>query len=1566
MKNFRKIITVLLACSMLVSSVNINVFADDFYMQELNTVEEDSSVRVNDTSSDEVKAVGDNVIGNLLADEINNSQEHIYGASGAENEYKVTDLTVDRKNVKVKYFAASDACIIVGVYDDEGLEFYDSKTVGVKAENSEVTVVFDKELPDHFLLKAFIVEESTMAPLSDVFECNTYTELMQEFYAKKTSDFPEKDVVNLDSNDDSNFIVFNDDIKLFTYNPKTGANKVVVGTPSNTNAKSGVAKSVSVENSASDDEDVLSVSDDEDVLGVSDEVLNQDEEILGSIVGDAIYDGLLTVVDAEAELLNSKTGDLVCISQDGEAFLFEIGKVKSKNKTSISFEPKKVSFEQVFDFVDIDTTKIETKAGNVSTGLEGTWGAVVDFENKGASGNASLTNTLRFDLAELAEKYDQDDFGITDGNVNIKNSISGDLTVKSKVEFKFAYAKASSWFDESVKSVRLTVDNDIEAHVNFTSAISFELPLGSYPIYPIPCVGIVIEPSVILEAEMTVDVTVTQSSRIGFEVNNDGYTDLSNNDSPHVSKFSAEGRLYVGLRTTLKIGITVPLGTTSAEVLTINVSGELGIEGKVKLYINGISDEQKCCCKSCLDGDISIVAKVSVSLGVFTIPVDLATPDPVKLKVLDFYNCLDTDCIEPKFEFKECPHRKYVLKFHVKDEKGKSLQGASVKGGVDSKKIETKTTDEAGNVEFEVRVLEGSGEVTFKAAVSKTGYGSANVEVAADGDKEAEVVLEENPITLKLTFKEKGSGKVIAGLEISGTCNTGATSGTVNIEGETDSKGVFTTNVKKGYVVLTGESAAYEKYTFDEDVQANVTRTVNLERVAPDYSWMLHYSIGSNGHIYSYDPVPGGNLNLPTYDGYSGAASIAESHGGHLVTITDGAENEIVTNLAVNHSNLVSAKPFYYLGAQYDGQWKWVTGEAFGYDDAPWAGNANLNPPSNYDLSLAVANDNSAWWFPRAKNDQGNLLKGSYKSFVLIEWDEYSRVKPAEILPLLDPKKLYEGDRSCVTTAGSESINSTSMSDSELSGEFVLTCDNQSTYVADVENILSSIAQPTYKLYKNEDTGLCTIEASGAEPSQIYNIYGVERDADLSFTCDINFNYVNQIKTCTDGTFEINFIPKQLEKEIIYLFVPKSAVGTSVAEDEKLINPEEPAETGSTDVENGDEPAQDPSNTHEGVVNDKSGFWVSHIEDQIYINKVLKPKPNVYYGRTKLVEGVDYSLSYKNTKNVSISSNALNKQPAVIVTGRGNFKDKKTVYFAIKQGNKKETEAALAKYNDELKEAKVKITLNKENVVIKADELKNGVTIAKGGAKFEPVIYYKNGTRQIRLYKGKDYTIKFSNNTKAVSDNALYQALTKKPTVTITGKGKYRGSVKETYVIKHQDIGNLILAVSGGSGTSPNNYVTKAWVYDLDGKLLTAGTDYEKAIEYVSVDKPNAVLNPNAPKNEKYTAVRGEKIRVSIKGKGNYVGTISKEYLISDRRFNSTGFNSVSKEFINANVKVSEAEIMEKWKKNSKLPTPKFSIDESSYMNNVNKGTAMVVISGKDSYSGDLVYKFKIMPRSIK
>lgn len=164
------------------------------------------------------------------------------------------------------------------------------------------------------------------------------------------------------------------------------------------------------------------------------------------------------------------------------------------------------------------------------------------------------------------------------------------------------------------------------------------------------------------------------------------------------------------------------------------------------------------------------------------------------------------------------------------------------------------------------------------------------------------------------------------------------------------------------------------------------------------------------------------------------------------------------------------------------------------------------------------------------------------------------------------------------------------------------------------------------------------------------------------------------------------------------------------------------------------------------------GFYVLPIGDQIYTGSAIKPRLQVYDGTInaegellsaqdkecfKLVEGRDYTLSYKNNKNVNLDGKPV---PTITVKGKGNYTGTQQVTFHI------------------IPKALTDTDITADDIIVAY----NGRVI-----KSAPAVY-RNGKKLIR---NTDYTV-----TYPLAEKGAYQTAGIHP-VVITGKGGYAGKI---------------------------------------------------------------------------------------------------------------------------------------------------------------------------------------------
>lgn len=242
------------------------------------------------------------------------------------------------------------------------------------------------------------------------------------------------------------------------------------------------------------------------------------------------------------------------------------------------------------------------------------------------------------------------------------------------------------------------------------------------------------------------------------------------------------------------------------------------------------------------------------------------------------------------------------------------------------------------------------------------------------------------------------------------------------------------------------------------------------------------------------------------------------------------------------------------------------------------------------------------------------------------------------------------------------------------------------------------------------------------------------------------------------------------------------------------------------------------------------------------------------------------------------------------------------------------------------------------------------------------------------LVFGKDYKVSYSGNKKVCTNN--------KAKCTISFIGNYKGSkaiVRKFNITPAviDDVDQISGAVSVAVGDKA--YTGKRGPYKsvpyvtVDGALLKA-SDY-KASYYKDPAGKQEINGKTAETSIELTDEEQQTVYVKIEGKGNYVGTLTAQYKVckpaegvidlAKTRVTFVGGNK--KEYTGEDIKP-EIEVMYKsgkeWKKVDANDIGTYV--KVTYINNVNKGKATVMINGSgDKYSGSKTAVFSITPKNM-
>ena len=301
--------------------------------------------------------------------------------------------------------------------------------------------------------------------------------------------------------------------------------------------------------------------------------------------------------------------------------------------------------------------------------------------------------------------------------------------------------------------------------------------------------------------------------------------------------------------------------------------------------------------------------------------------------------------------------------------------------------------------------------------------------------------------------------------------------------------------------------------------------------------------------------------------------------------------------------------------------------------------------------------------------------------------------------------------------------------------------------------------------------------------------------------------------------------------------------------------------------------------------------------------------------KTELKKDIDYTVSYANNIHAG--------KATLILKGTGEYAGTKKVNFTIKR-----TPIALTD----------SMITNKSNI--------NTISIQKNGATPKPALKFNNNT----LVEGRDYVLSYKNNKTTGTGIAV-----------IKGKGSYTGSLEIHFKITSKALTNSDISIRVPNVPytgKPNKYQSIPVLIDSDGGVLTKNKDY--IIEAYQAGEKTLDKGSNPEE--------GTTITVTIKGIGNYTGTVKANYTLAGISFSKAAIKVAGKSYIGKPVTIEEADIISATIKTGKTKTPlKFGKDFeiAAYSNNLKKGTATVTFRGIGIYAGEKTVKFKITPTAI-
>ena len=544
MKKIRSGLAVFLMAAMLFSLMPVNVFAAGSSESSGNTTQENTGTVEADVTSDNLTVSGNNSFGNLLAKRLNSSGS---AASGSVDGYSVKSLEMTGKTAKVAYKAAGECTLVVAVYTDDGLKMLASgkKTVAAGEDTAEVAVTIDT-MPRYYLVKAFLVDPINQYSLCSAYICELYTQPIQEVKNSTVEDYQDREILNLDSRNDTNFAVYGDEVMI-------------------------------VDSSTQGNTYLASASDPDK--------------------------GKYVFVNADSSFASMKAGDTFSYDKDGTLI---IGKVKTitvtakadGTKTVTIQEDSNIEMSDVFDYVKIENNnKIDSYEMDDSVADEG----VTDIVSKSVSPSykdLDVTVEGEKDVVDIQKHIEKKkEFEGSSSHTSSEGNVEFTADLSLKISFKVtAYASFENCY------VDMSVNTNAELHAKLTGSYSLSVTL---PAVSAKLAGGAVKlgfvPTLKFGADGEITVDASFSYKIGFNCSTQNGLVKTGDDSP-VTTFEAKAKceLYFGIEFSPSVTfIEAGVSKTKHYLAKLTVPIEVGLKASGEMIL-----PPDHVCKICIAGKL--------------------------------------------------------------------------------------------------------------------------------------------------------------------------------------------------------------------------------------------------------------------------------------------------------------------------------------------------------------------------------------------------------------------------------------------------------------------------------------------------------------------------------------------------------------------------------------------------------------------------------------------------------------------------------------------------------------------------------------------------------------------------------------------------------------------------------------------------------------------------------------------------------------------------------------------------------------------------------------------------
>ncbi|WP_037271550.1 leucine-rich repeat domain-containing protein, partial [Ruminococcus flavefaciens] len=505
--------------------------------------------------------------------------------------------------------------------------------------NSELKADASK-LPQYYLVKAQLFD-SLNRPVGKSYTLSRYTKEFQEILATDINDFEQEQVVNLDEDETTNFLVLNEDTV-----------KAESSEEQNTLVSANYDNNVFVFENA--DESITSLEngeylyiqpDEDNIIAVNVEKIEKDGDTV-TVSGNDDIEDMFDFIKIESEGNISKAQIDTSAADDGVSFpnVDENGDVIVDDDGTFDFEYVEPQHDINFEFSSSKTISLD--------------------------GSALINNKD----SESDDPRPNDPYEDTEVSTNVK--LSGSITFS--VNFNFYKTLSTTKIECVIKitpsisfsggfSIYNYTDKDSLPSVRSLAAKIAEIIIPT----SIPLADLVISPRIFFELSGKINLSLKWVNIIGFAYNDGVFTDKTElfNEKNIKAGFSLEGELYTGLE--LQIYAEVINKKTASFGLDIKaglrVKAEADLSGLIKsnkpqdnVIISVDKGDSYHACSFCVKFTTDFVIKCNLELYIIGKKKEWNLLEiSVKLPFLNGYISAENGC-----GFGECNYKRYRVKFH--------------------------------------------------------------------------------------------------------------------------------------------------------------------------------------------------------------------------------------------------------------------------------------------------------------------------------------------------------------------------------------------------------------------------------------------------------------------------------------------------------------------------------------------------------------------------------------------------------------------------------------------------------------------------------------------------------------------------------------------------------------------------------------------------------------------------------------------------------------------------------------------------------------------------------------